>query len=46
MARILIADDEPLMRRLEADFLKRDGHEVVEAEDGAGCKHFSEIRQH
>ncbi len=34
MAKILIADDEPLMRRLEADYLKRAGHEVFEAEDG------------
>lgn len=34
MAKILIADDEPLMRRLISDFLKRDGHEVKEASDG------------
>ncbi|HZK21216.1 MAG TPA: response regulator transcription factor [Oscillospiraceae bacterium] len=34
MAKILIADDEPLMRRLISDFLKRDGHEIKEAKDG------------
>ncbi len=34
MAKILIADDEQLMRRLVADFLKKDGHEVIEASDG------------
>ncbi len=34
MAKILIADDEALMRRLEADYLKRAGHDVLEAEDG------------
>ncbi|HZJ75098.1 MAG TPA: response regulator transcription factor [Clostridia bacterium] len=34
MAKILIADDEPLMRRLISDFLKRDGAEIIEASDG------------
>lgn len=34
MAKILIADDEPLMRRLISDFLKRDGADVIEASDG------------
>ncbi|HOD02326.1 MAG: Transcriptional regulatory protein SrrA [Firmicutes bacterium ADurb.Bin300] len=34
MAKVLIADDEQLMRRLIADFLKKDGHEVYEAQDG------------
>lgn len=34
MAKILVADDEQLMRRLVADFLKRDGHKIVEAPDG------------
>lgn len=32
--RILIADDESRMRKLVGDFLKREGYEVVEAEDG------------
>ena len=35
MAKILIADDEQLIRRLVGDCLKRDGHTVVEAQDGA-----------
>ncbi len=34
MAKVLIADDEQLMRRLIVDFLKKDGHEVFEAQDG------------
>lgn len=34
MAKIIVADDEQLIRRLVADFLKKDGHEVLEAEDG------------
>lgn len=32
--KILIADDEPRMRRLVADFLKNEGFRVFEAEDG------------
>lgn len=31
---ILVVDDEPLIRKLVVDFLKKDGYEVVEAEDG------------
>lgn len=34
MAKILVADDEQLIRRLVSDFLKKDGHTVLEAEDG------------
>lgn len=34
-ARILIADDDPEMRRLLASSLRRDGYEVVEAANGA-----------
>lgn len=34
MAKILIADDEKLIRRLVGDFLKKEGHTVFEAEDG------------
>ena len=34
MAAILIADDEARIRRLVADFLKRDGHTILEAADG------------
>lgn len=32
--RILIADDEPLIRKLVKDFLKKEGFTVIEAEDG------------
>ena len=34
MATILIADDEQLIRKLIGDQLARDGHKVLEAEDG------------
>lgn len=34
MGTILLADDEARIRRLIVDFLKRDGHTVVEAADG------------
>ena len=35
MSVILIADDEARIRRLVSDFLKRDGHTILEAGDGA-----------
>lgn len=35
MARILIADDEELMRLLVGRAIAMDGHEIVTAEDGA-----------
>lgn len=34
MGTILLADDEARIRRLVIDFLKRDGHKVIEAADG------------
>jgi len=34
VAKILIADDEDRMRKLVGDFLKKQGHQVVEAADG------------
>ena len=34
-ARILVADDEPNLRRVLTAMLKRDGHDVVQATDGA-----------
>ena len=34
MAKILIADDEQLIRKLIGDFLKKEGHEILEAENG------------
>ena len=35
MKKILVADDEQLIRRLVCDFLKKEGYETLEAEDGA-----------
>jgi len=37
MARIVIADDSPTLRRIVTSVLTRDGHEVVQAEDGVGA---------
>ena len=34
MARILVVDDEPIVRNLVRKTLERVGHEVAEAEDG------------
>lgn len=34
MAKILVADDEQLIRRLISDCLVKEGHQVLEAEDG------------
>lgn len=34
MARILVADDSPMVRLLLSRHLEADGHEVLEAEDG------------
>jgi DNA-binding NtrC family response regulator len=34
-ARILVADDEPNLRRVLVTLLRRDGHEVVQAQNGA-----------
>lgn len=33
MEKILIADDEQLMRQLVIDFLKPEGYEILEASD-------------
>lgn len=35
MRKILIADDEPRIRHLVCDFLKKSGYATIEAEDGA-----------
>ncbi len=32
--KILVVDDEPLIRKLVTDFLKREGYTTIEAEDG------------
>ena len=37
MARILVVDDEALVRQTLRSILERAGHEVVEAHDGDGC---------
>ncbi len=34
MFKIIVADDEARIRKLVADFLRKDGYEVLEAEDG------------
>lgn len=34
MKKILIADDEARMRKLVGDFLKKEGYQIIEAEDG------------
>ena len=34
LGKIIVADDEQKIRRLVCDFLKREGHETLEAEDG------------
>ncbi len=34
MKKIIVADDEQLIRRLVCDFLKKEGYETLEAEDG------------
>jgi DNA-binding NtrC family response regulator len=36
-ARILVADDEPNLRRVLVAMLRRDGHEVIQAADGAAA---------
>lgn len=45
MAKILVADDEQLIRRLVSDFLKKDGHTVLEAEDGSEALRIFEKNQ-
>jgi len=37
MATIVIADDSPTLRRIVSSVLTREGHEVVQAEDGIGA---------
>lgn len=38
-ARILVVDDEPTVREVVAQYLRRDGHEVIEAGDGETALH-------
>lgn len=37
MARIIVADDEPIHQELVATILKRAGYEVITVENGARC---------
>ena len=34
MTRVLVAEDDPEMRRLVVEALRKDGHDVIEASDG------------
>lgn len=43
-AAVLVVDDEPTVREVVASYLRRDGHEVVEAADGATAVGFVESR--
>lgn len=45
MSVILIADDEARIRRLVSDFLKRDGHTILEAADGSAALQLLESSQ-
>ena len=45
MAKILIADDEQLIRKLIGDCLKKEGHEVLEAENGEIALHLFETNK-
>ena len=43
MARVLVIDDEPMIRETVRTFLEASGHTVIEAENGAvGLAHFSQ----
>jgi twitching motility two-component system response regulator PilH len=37
VARIVIADDSPTLRRIVSSVLSKEGHEVIQAEDGIGA---------
>ena len=45
MSTSLIADDEARIRRLVSDFLKRDGHSILEAADGRQASALLETRR-
>jgi twitching motility two-component system response regulator PilH len=45
MAIIVIADDSPTLRRIVTSVLTREGHEVVQAEDGIGAVQQAFARQ-
>jgi DNA-binding response OmpR family regulator len=42
MARVLVVDDEPIVRDVVARYLERDGHTIVEASDGETARELLE----
>src|SRR5881628_1416453 len=38
MARVLVVDDEPIVREVVVRYLEREGHETVEAGDGDAAR--------
>ena len=45
MAKILLIDDDPRMRKIVSDFMAHNGHEVIIAQDGAFGVSMSAIEQ-
>jgi DNA-binding response OmpR family regulator len=45
MARVLVVDDEPIVRDVVARYLERDGHTIVQAEDGEVARSVLEREQ-
>ena len=43
--RVLVVDDEPTVREVVVGYLRRDGHQVAEAEDGPGALGLLEAEQ-
>src|SRR5437763_12465988 len=42
MARVLVVDDEPIVRDVVARYLKRDGHTILQASDGETARELLE----
>jgi DNA-binding response OmpR family regulator len=45
MARVLVVDDEPIVRDVVARYLERDGHTIVQASDGEAARELLEREQ-
>src|SRR5437763_479616 len=45
MARVLVVDDEPIVRDVVARYLKRDGHTILQASDGETARDLLEREQ-
>lgn len=45
MARVLVVDDEPIVRDVVARYLERDGHSIVQASDGETARELLEREQ-